>query len=68
MLDLNRLAELRAEALKQSSESWRRALWSAQFQKLIQSLSDGEVESFIETSTSAEHLLLRARAALTSAQ
>ncbi|MFT3724531.1 MAG: hypothetical protein QM773_13215 [Hyphomonadaceae bacterium] len=52
MLDLDAIAERRAQALKQTSEAWRRAIWSTAFQKLSQGMSDGEVETFVAYCTS----------------
>jgi hypothetical protein len=47
MLDFDFLAEQRAKALNQSEDGWKKAVWKPEFQALSQSMSDGEVESFI---------------------
>ena len=47
MLDLDFLAEQQAHSLQQDQASWRQAVWNADFQKLTQSMTDGEVEIFI---------------------
>lgn len=56
MLDLDALADNRAKSLNQKSESWRKAIWSPPFQKLTQSMTDGEVESLIAACPSVGHL------------
>lgn len=61
MLDLDALAENRARALQQAEEDWRSAIWSPEFQKLSQSMSDGEVEDFVSCCSSQKILLSAAR-------
>jgi hypothetical protein len=58
MLDLDHLAEERARALNQNLEQWRQVIWGADFQKIAQSMSDGEVEtlvSFCASQADLEH-------------
>lgn len=55
MIDLDRLAEQRAKTLNQKEDLWRRAVWSADFQKLSQSMSDGEVEEFLSLCPTVKH-------------
>lgn len=47
MLDLDTMAEKRAQALGETSEEWRHALWDVDFQSLSKTLSDGEVECLL---------------------
>jgi hypothetical protein len=56
MLDFDSLAEKQAQTLNQRHESWRAALWSEPFQKLTQSMSDGEVESLVRMCPTVDHL------------
>ncbi len=56
MLDLDSLAEKRALALNQGKNDWFDAVWSMGFQKLSQSMSDGEVESLISWCSSVNHV------------
>lgn len=44
MLDLDSLAERCAKSLNEKQEMWLNAVWSADFQKVSQNMSDGEVE------------------------
>jgi uncharacterized protein involved in tellurium resistance len=55
MLDLDSLAEKRAQSLNQPSETWRTAVWEPLFQKLTQSMSDGEVEALVSYCPSVDH-------------
>ena len=61
MVDLDELAERRALALNQDKESWRAVIWDARFQKLTQSMTDGEVEDFISLCPSTQHFDLLVR-------
>lgn len=56
MLDLDELAARRAKTLNQSVESWREIVWSAGFQQISASMSDGEVEELIALCPSIHHL------------
>src|SRR4051812_27089986 len=56
MLDLDRLAQKFAEARSETEEKWRAVVWGAAFQKLTQDMSDGEVEAFLESCTSVDHI------------
>ncbi len=56
MLDLETLAENRARSLQQEAQEWRAAVWSEDFQKISQSMSDGEVEALIGFCPSVFHL------------
>ena len=56
MLDLDSLIEQRATVLNQTLENWHSAVWSAEFQKISASMSDGEVEQLIALCPSGEHL------------
>lgn len=47
MLNFDSLAAERAKALNQEEQVWKRAVWAPSFQAISQSMSDGEVESFI---------------------
>lgn len=47
MLDLDALAERRADTLSQDRASWVKAVWSVPFQQINQNMSDGEVEALI---------------------
>lgn len=49
MLDLDFLAEKRAQDLNQSSEEWRKVVWSSEFQELSKNMSDGEVSAFVSS-------------------
>jgi hypothetical protein len=54
MIDLTQLAESRAHDLGQSEKPWIDSAWSADFQRLSQSLSDGEIEQFFQSCGSVE--------------
>jgi hypothetical protein len=56
MLDLNHLANERALALNELPATWRAAVWSQEFQKLSQNMSDGEVENLVALCPSVAHL------------
>ncbi len=56
MLDLDTLADRRAKTLNQGPEAWKAAVWGAEFQKLSQSMSDGEVEALISWCPTVKHL------------
>src|SRR5262245_18874886 len=56
MLDLDHLANQQALTVNELPEKWREAMWSAEFQKISQSMSDGEVEEFINLCPSVGHL------------
>jgi hypothetical protein len=56
MLDLDELAERRAEALCQSGQQWKEMLWSRSFQKLSANMSDGEVENLLICCASTKQL------------
>lgn len=56
MLDLDSLADRRAKSLNQGPEAWKAAVWSTEFQKLSQSMSDGEVETLISWCPTVKHL------------
>jgi hypothetical protein len=56
MIDLDSLAEARAKALNQSEEIWRRALWSAKFQKISAQMTDGEIEGLLLSCPSVAHV------------
>ena len=56
MLDLDNLAQKRAEFLQQKEDAWRAAIWSPEFQKLSTNMSDGEVESLVSLCPSVDHL------------
>lgn len=55
MLDLNALADRRAQALNQKQEGWRQAIWGVGFQKLTQNMTDGEVEAFVAYCHNVSH-------------
>jgi hypothetical protein len=55
MLDLDSLAEKRARSLDEHVERWQDAVWSADFQKAAQNMSDGEVESLLAGCPSLGH-------------
>lgn len=55
MIDLDQLAEKRAKTLNQKEDVWRRAVWSADFQKISQSMSDGEVEELLGLCPTVKH-------------
>lgn len=61
MLDLDLLAERRAKSLNQHEDMWRQAVWSPDFQKLTQNMSDGEVEALVALCPSVRHLQTVAR-------
>lgn len=52
MLDLDLLAEKRARSLKQDETQWRSSVWSPSFQKISQSMTDGEIEDLLDLCTS----------------
>lgn len=54
MLDLDALAERRADTLQQDRAGWVKAVWSGPFQQINQNMSDGEVESLIALCPSAQ--------------
>ena len=56
MLDLDSLAEKCAEAHNEKHETWRHVVWGVNFQKLVQHMSDGEIESLLGSCTSAAKL------------
>jgi hypothetical protein len=56
MLDLDSLAEKRARLLQQKDEDWRKALWSPAFQKISQTMTDGEIEGLLGHCTSPQQL------------
>lgn len=56
MLDLDTLAEQRAKSLNQQEDKWRNTLWSPDFQKISANMSDGEVERFLASCPSVDHL------------
>lgn len=56
MLDLDSLAAERAKQLNQEQDSWKKAIWSASFQKFSASMSDGEVEQLVSWCPSVAHL------------
>ncbi len=56
MLDLDSLADKCAKSLNQKAEAWRVVVWSAAFQKITQSMSDGEVEALLANCASTGHL------------
>ncbi len=49
MIDLDRLARKCAALKNEPPESWCTAVWSPAFQKVSQSMSDGEVEKFLQS-------------------
>ena len=55
MIDLDILAESRANQLGQDHEAWRKAVWTTAFHKLSQTLTDGEIESFFESCRTVNH-------------
>ncbi len=55
MIDLDVLAETRAKKLSQDQTAWRRAVWTPEFQKLSQNLSDGEIELFFDSCRTVLH-------------
>ena len=61
MLDLNQLADGRARAVKEDVDLWRKAVWSPEFQKISQSMSDGEVEEIMHFCASAYQFQALAR-------
>lgn len=56
MLDLDFIAAERAKQLNQEQDSWKKAVWSANFQKFSASMSDGEVEQLVSWCPSVVHL------------
>lgn len=56
MLDLDSLAQRRAQTLNEKEDVWRKAVWSAGFQKISANMSDGEVENFLSVCPSVTHL------------
>lgn len=56
MLDLDSLADNRAKSLNQGGADWRAVVWSAEFQKISASMSDGDVENIIAWCPSPQHL------------
>jgi hypothetical protein len=58
MLDLDQICERHAQGLGQTAQAWKTVVWSLDFQKISQGLSDGEVEALIQSSRSAEQLRL----------
>lgn len=56
MLDLDTLASSHAKTLHQQEEAWKKAVWSAPFQKLTQTMSDGDVEKLLVLCPSVSHL------------
>jgi hypothetical protein len=56
MLDLDTLASLKAKSLNQKEDVWKKAVWSSDFQRISQGMSDGEVESFLSICPSVAHL------------
>ncbi len=56
MLDLDSLAAARAQKLNQAQDPWKKAIWSASFQKFSSSMSDGEVEQLVSWCPSVRHL------------
>lgn len=61
MLDLDSLAVQRARVLQEGEDSWKKAVWSPEFQKISQSMSDGEVEEIVGICGSGEDLIALAR-------
>lgn len=57
MLDLDSLATQRAHKLNQAQDAWKKAIWSASFQKFSASMSDGEVEQLVSWCPSVQHLV-----------
>lgn len=55
MIDLDILAESRANKLGQDHEAWRKAVWKTSFHTLSQTLTDGEIESFFESCRTVRH-------------
>ena len=55
MLDLDTLAQRRALSLNEKEETWKKAIWHPDFQKISVNMSDGEVESLLELCPSAKH-------------
>ena len=55
MIDLDSLAEKQAKSLNEIESGWREAVWSSEFQKISESMSDGEVESLISVCPSLRH-------------
>lgn len=56
MLDLDHLAEQKAQRLNEAKEIWRAAVWSADFQRFSGDMSDGEVEQLLAWCPSVRHL------------
>ena len=56
MLDLDSLAEKRAQTLNEGADKWQRAVWSAEFQKISSYMSDGEVEVLLASCKSVVQL------------
>lgn len=56
MLDLDSLAEQKARRLNQLEDAWRKAMWSAEFQRFSANMTDGEVEQLVSWCPSVEHL------------
>ena len=58
---MDALATRRAKHVGQDDQAWRQAIWGETFQKLTQSMTDGEVETFVGYCMSAKHLEAIAR-------
>ena len=56
MLDLDDIAERHARNLNQDAGEWRTALWNEPFQRLTQSMTDGEIREFISLCDSCSRL------------
>lgn len=56
MLDLDTLAEKRAQSVSENADRWRRMLWSPAFQTVSRNMSDGEVQILIDACASAAQL------------
>lgn len=57
MLDLDSLAAKRARVLADGEDAWKRAVWSPEFQRISQNMSDGEVEELVSICTSGADLV-----------
>lgn len=55
MLDLDSLAQARAQSLNEKEEEWRQAIWSSDFQRISVNMSDGEVETLVALCPSVKH-------------
>lgn len=55
MIDLDQLAEIKAQKTGQNQQAWQAAVWNPEFQRLSQSISDGEIESIIDSSRTVRH-------------